>query len=222
MTPPNQDELSAFIQAHTALVSPPGCPELKLHLATAMTSLWQASEKFLPGVTVTPPYWSLAWAGGQGLARHVLENRWLVRGRRVLDFVAGSGIAGLAAIKAGAGPVDAYDPDPLARAAIALNGRTNDAMISVIADDPEAIERPPWEVVLVGDLGYEVAAAQRHLPWLRKLGAQGILVLVADPGGTYDDSKGLVHLADYEIPTATGPDAVSQGMRNAAIYRVGG
>jgi predicted nicotinamide N-methyase len=217
----SSEELAGFVAAHTALVSPPGCPEIKLHLATAMTSLWQASETFLAGMTVAPPYWSLAWAGSQGLARHVLENRWHVRGRRVLDFMAASGIAGIAAAQVGASAVEAFDADPLARAAIGLNAKSNGLSVKLHVDNPMDSEaHAPWEVLLVGDIGYEPAIAEYCLPWLRRRAAQGSMVLLSDPGGVYGSMKGMVHLADYSIPATTDPD--DRSSREISVYRVGG
>lgn len=217
---PTAEETAAFVQAHTALMAPPGCPEIRLHIASAMSSLWQASERFLPGAQVPPPYWGLAWAGSQALARHIIENRWLVRGRKVLDYAAGSGIAGIAAAMVGAATVEAYDADLLAQAVVSLNAKANDVSIHLIADDPLAVEvkTTPWEVVLVGDAGYEPTTAERCMPWLRALAGKGALVLVADPGGTYAAMKGMVHLADYTLPTTSDPD--DQNTRDAAIYRI--
>jgi predicted nicotinamide N-methyase len=214
------EELAAFVAAHTALVTPPGCPEIKLHLATAMTSMWEASESFLQGMTVAPPYWSLAWAGSQGLARHVIENRWLVRGRRVLDFMAASGIAGIAAAQVGAAAVHAFDPDPLARAAIGLNAKSNSVTVKQLDEDPMAGANGSWEVLLVGDIGYEPAIADNCLPWLRQRAAQGALVLLSDPGGVYGSIKGMVRLADYSIRATNDPDDSST--RDTTIFRVGG
>jgi len=213
------EELTSFIEAHTAFAALPACPEIKLHLATAITPLWQASEQFLKGVEVARPYWAFAWAGGQGLARHLIENRWLVRGRKVLDFMAGSGIAGIAAGIAGASHVEAYEADPLARAAIALNARSNQVAVNVnasylVATDAQA----SWEVVLVGDVGYEPALAEKCLPWLRSLAAKGALVLLADPGGAFAEMKGLVRLGDYEVPTSSDPD--DRGIRETTIFRI--
>ena len=215
------DELAAFVAAHTGLAAPPGCPEIKLHMAMAMTSLWQSSESFLEGITVSPPYWSLAWAGSQGLARHVIENRWLVRGRKVLDFMAASGIAGIAAAQAGAAAVEAFDPDLLARAAIGLNAASNGVAIGLLTEDPMGSEtHAPWEVLLVGDIGYEPAIADHCLPWLRRRAAQGSMVLLSDPGGVYGSIKGMVHLADYSIPATSDPE--DRSTRETTIFRVAG
>ena len=215
---PSPEEIADFVRRHTALVSPPACPELQLHLAKAISPLWQASETLFAGDAVERPYWAFAWAGGQGLARHLIENKWLVRGRKVLDFMAGSGIAGIAAAKAGAAGVTAYDSDAMARAAIGLNGRTNHVTVGVRAEAIDPADAPKWEVVLVGDIGYEPPLADLYMPQLRAMAAKGALVLVADPGRVYAGQKGFVHLGDYTIPTSSDP--ADTGVREAAIYRL--
>src|SRR5579871_5366729 len=113
----SQDDIAQFIRGHTALVTPSACPELKLYRAASLSTLAQAAESVFAGTPIAPPYWAIPWAGGQALARHVIENRWLVRGRRVLDFQAGCGVAGIAAALVGAGVVEACDDDVLARVA---------------------------------------------------------------------------------------------------------
>ena len=213
------EEISAFIQAHTGLEVPPACPEIKLHLASAMSPLAQAGEQFFEGVAIAPPYWAVAWAGGQGLARHVLENRWLVRNRRVFDFMAGSGIAGIAAALVGADSVEAYDTDPLARSVIALNAQSNGVAIKVHDSHLMATDKgAAWDVVLVGDIGYEPALAEKCLPWLRAVAAKGAMVLVADPGGAYQESKEMVRLGEYTVPTSRDPK--DRGSRTAIIFRI--
>src|SRR5262249_35674098 len=87
---------AAFVRAQTALASPPLVPEIRLHLASAVTPLWRATEATLAAREVPPPYWAFAWPGGQALARYVLDHCAVVRDRSVLDFAAGSGLAGIA------------------------------------------------------------------------------------------------------------------------------
>jgi predicted nicotinamide N-methyase len=213
------EEIAQFVDAHTELAALPGCPEIKLHLGTAITVLWQAGEQFFKGTEIGRPYWAFAWAGGQGLARHVIENKWLVRGRKVLDFMAGSGIAGIAAGIAGAASIEAYEPDPLARAAIALNARANNVSIEVRAGHlAEVGATAPWEVVLVGDVAYEPAVADKSLPWLRKMAAQGALVLLSDPGQTYADKQGFVRLGEYTLPASVDPN--DKATRETTIFRI--
>jgi predicted nicotinamide N-methyase len=210
----------AFIRSGTELTSPTACPEIKLHLATAITPLWQASESYLHGNNLPPPYWAFAWVGGQALARYVLDSPWVVRGRSVLDFAAGSGISGIAAGLAGAAEVEASEVDAVAAAAVALNAESNGVAIRVMTGD--LVEKPPghWDVVLAGDVCYERAMTEHCFPWLQSLAAKGAMVLLADPGRAYLPEKGIVRLAEYEIPTTR--EIEDRDMRQTVIYRVAG
>jgi len=192
---------AAFVRAQTALVTPPLVPEIRLHLARAVTPLWRATEATLAAREVPPPYWAFAWPGGQALARYVLDDPAVVRGRSVLDFAAGSGLAGIAAIVAGAASATAADIDRFADAAIALNAAANGVTIDIISDDP--IDRPSgWDVVLAGDVCYEQPMAGRATTWLRRLAAAGTEVLLGDPGRGYRPAAGVVKLARYRVPTS--------------------
>src|SRR5579871_1955065 len=128
-------DAGAFIRANTAIATPPLVPEIRLHLASEVTPLWHATEASLAQSQLPPPYWAFAWAGGQALARYVLDNPDIVRGGRVLDIGSGSGLVALAAARAGAASVLAADIDPFACAAIALNAAANGAEIAVTPDD---------------------------------------------------------------------------------------
>ena len=192
---------TAFVQAQTAVVAPPLVPEIRLHLASAVTPLWRATEATLASGDVPPPYWAFAWPGGQALARYLLDNPNRVCGRSVLDFACGSGLAGIAAVFAGAAAVTAADIDPFAGAATALNAVVNGVAIDVIGADP--IDRPSaWDVVLAGDVCYEQPMAGRATAWLRRLAAAGTDVLLGDPGRSYRPADGLVELARYRVPTS--------------------
>ena len=192
---------AAFVRAQTALVAPPLVPEIRLHLASAVTPLWRATEATLAAREVPPPYWAFAWPGGQALARYVLDDPSVIRGRVVLDFAAGSGLTGIAAVMVGAAAVTAADIDPIAAAAIALNAAANGVTIDIIGDDP--IGRPSaWDVVLAGDVCYEQPMAGRATNWLRRLAAAGTEVLLGDPGRSYRPADGLVELARYRVPTS--------------------
>lgn len=192
-------EPDAFIRAHTAIACPPLVPELELHLATEITPLWQATEAWLEREGIEPPYWAFAWAGGQALARHLLDLPSLVAGRRVLDFGAGSGLVALAAARAGAA-VEAAELDELAASAIRLNATLNGLEVTVTAGD--AIGRDGgWDAVLAGDMFYERKLAEAALPWLRGLAARGALVLLGDPGRAYLPAHGLTEVARYSVPT---------------------
>lgn len=192
---------AAFVRAQTALVAPPLVPEIRLHLASAVTPLWRATEATLAAREAPPPYWAFAWPGGQALARYILDDPAVIRGRVVLDFAAGSGLAGIVAAMAGAAATTAADIDRFAAAAIALNAAANGVTIDIIADDP--IGRPSaWDVVLAGDVCYEQPMAGRATTWLRQLAAAGTEVLLGDPGRSYRPADGLVELGRYRVPTS--------------------
>src|SRR5690348_14239868 len=161
-------EYASFVVAETALAAPPLVPEIRLYLASEITPLWQATEARLAETNTPPPYWAFAWPGGQAIARQLLDEPALVAGRRVLDFAAGSGLAAIAAAKAGASAVEAAEIDPLAGAAIALNAAANGVAVAWRkADLVGSDER--WDVVLAGDICYERPMAERVMPWLRRL-----------------------------------------------------
>jgi predicted nicotinamide N-methyase len=192
---------AAFIRAQNALTAPPLVPEIRLHLAGEVTPLWRATEVTLAARNVPPPYWAFAWPGGQALARYVLDSPGTVRGRRVLDFAAGSGISAISAARGEAATVTAADIDRHAAAAIALNAAANGVTIEILHDDP--IDRPSaWDVVLAGDVCYEQPMAGRATNWLRRLAAAGTEVLLGDPGRSYRPADGLVELARYRVPTS--------------------
>ncbi len=208
----------AFIRAHTTIAAPSLLPELRLHLATEITPIWQASETALEQANVPPPFWAFAWAGGQALARHVLDSpreRW--SNRRVLDFGAGSGLVGIAAMKAGARQVRAAEIDPVACAAIRANAQLNGVEIEIVLED--LIGRDPGaDVILVGDMCYEKPLAERLVAWLRPLAGHGIDVLVGDPGRTYRPTHGLAEIARYTVPTSL--ELEDRETRDGIVWRL--
>lgn len=194
----SEESAENFIRTNTALIAPPHVPEIRLHLADEAHALWQRTEEELEEIGLQPPFWAFAWAGGQGLARHVLDNPTLVAGKRVLDFAAGSGLVAIAAAKAGAAYVLAADIDPFCEAAVGLNARMNGV---TIAFTPENIvgRDEGWDVVLAGDVFYDQAFAAELTPWLAELAERGADVLVGDPGRHYLPKNGLARLATYEV-----------------------
>jgi predicted nicotinamide N-methyase len=191
---------AAFIRANTLVAAPPLVPEIRLHLASEITPLWQATEAALARDQLPPPYWAFAWAGGQALARHLLDHPGLVHGKSVLDFGAGSGLVAIAAAKAGARAVTAAEIDPFAAAAIALNAAENGVAIKLAAGDIIG-SAPRWDIVLAGDMCYERPLAERLAAWLGRCAAAGALVLLGDPGRAYLPRTGLSELARYTVPT---------------------
>jgi predicted nicotinamide N-methyase len=191
-----------FVHRNTAIAAPPLVPEIPLHLATEITPIWQATEETLARTGVPPPFWAFAWAGGQALARYLLDHPAQVAGRSVLDFGSGSGVVAIAAAKAGATAVLAADIDHFAAAAIAANAVLNGVVISVATEDLLDTVSSRWDVVTAGDVCYEQPMADRATTWLRMLAARRTLVLLSDPGRAYFPSAGLVERARYVVPTS--------------------
>ena len=192
-------DAAAFIRANTALIAPPHVPEIRLHLADEAHELWHRTEEELDEIGLPPPFWAFAWAGGQGLARYVLDNPDIVRGRTVLDFASGSGLVAIAAARSGASSVLAADIDPFCATAIALNADANGASVERTAADLVGAD-DGWRVVLAGDVFYDKPLAERLPPWFAALSARGALVLVGDPGRSYLPRTGLTERAVYSVP----------------------
>ncbi len=188
-----------FVRANTALIAPPHVPEIRLHLADEAHELWRRTEEELNEIGLPPPFWAFAWAGGQGLARHVLDNPGIVRGQSVLDFASGSGLVAIAAAMANARSVLAADIDPFCAPAIELNAAANEVSLRQTQADLIGTDAG-WDIVLAGDVFYDRALADRLLPWFRSLRDRGSVVLVGDPGRSYLPRTGLVARATYEVP----------------------
>jgi len=193
----------AFIRLNTRLKPVPHAPEISLHVAEESVPIWQKTEQELNEMGLPPPYWAFAWAGGQALARYVLDHPETVAGLRVLDLAAGSGLVAIAAAKAGAAPVIAADIDAFTEAAIALNAAANGVYLEIITQDlldRAASWQPRYDVILVGDLFYEHGTATRALAFLDRHAAVGTRVLIGDPGRTYLPRERLTRLAEYSVP----------------------
>lgn len=190
----------AFIRANTVLIRPPHVPEIELHLASEVHELWQKTEGELEEIGLPPPFWAFAWAGGQGLARHVLDNPGHMAGKRVLDFASGSGLVAIAAAKAGARSVTAADIDPWAEHAIRLNAARNDVAVAFRGDDLVGQALGSVDILLAGDVFYDKTFADALVPWFSALRRQGVEVLCGDPGRYYLPSQRMRALASYEVP----------------------
>ncbi len=191
----------AFILANTRQQAPPHTPELILHLADEITPIWRMTEEALAENGLPPPFWAFAWAGGQALARHVLDNPALVAGKRVIDFASGSGIVAIAAAKAGAAQVLAADIDAYCAAALALNTEANGVVCDSTSANLLDAAPPPVDVILAGDICYEKPLAAQVMAWLAQARAAGATVLIGDPGRSYFPRQGLVKLAEYQVAT---------------------
>ncbi len=190
---------AAFIRAETRLRPVPHAPEIALHVADEATELWQKTEEELGEIGLPPPFWAFAWAGGQALARYILDHPETVRGRRVLDFASGSGLVAIAAMKAGAAEVTACDIDSFAIAAIGINAAANDVSVTALQADIVGEDRG-WDTVLAGDICYEQDLAARVVAWLFSLSERGATVLIGDPGRSYLPKDRLDSLAVYQVP----------------------
>ena len=210
----------SFIRSHAELHAPPLVPELRLHLASEMMKLWGETETAQAAQVsglgqLPPPYWAFAWAGGQALARYVLDHPQDVAGKTVLDFGTGSGLVAIAAARAGAAHVAAAELDPIAVAAAALNAAANNVRIETIDHDLIGAERC-WDVVLAGDMCYEQPLAGRLLSWLRPMAQAGTRVLLGDPGRNYSPASGIVRLATYAVPTTL--ELEDREIRQTSVY----
>jgi predicted nicotinamide N-methyase len=200
-----------FILAHTRVRPTPLAPEIRLHVADEATELWRKTEEQLGEIGLPPPYWAFAWAGGQALARHLLDHRALVAGRRVLDFASGSGLVAIAAALAGAASVEASEIDDFACAAIALNAARNGAAVRVRRGDLIGADEG-WEVVLAGDVSYQADMAEAVTAWLAGLARRGATVLIGDPWRSYLARDLLEPIAEFSVP-------VTRALEDAEIKR---
>ena len=194
-------ERANFIMSNTRLLAVPLTREIVLHLADDVTTLWQMTEDELKESGLPPPFWAFAWAGGQALARYVLDNPEIVCGKRVLDFAAGSGLVGIAAALAGAAHVEACDIDAFAISSVGVNARANKVTIDAKVRDLVGVDEN-WDVVLAGDVSYERDMAARVTNWLGGLAQRGANVLVGDPGRTYLAKNRLEPLTEYIVPVS--------------------
>ena len=202
-----------FIRQNTRVLPVPHAPEIRLHLADDSTALWQRTEDELGEMGLPPPFWAFAWAGGQALARYVLDHPEIVRGKRVLDFASGSGLVGIAAMKAGAESVEACEIDLFAATAIALNAKLNGVAVRARLEDIVG-KSEGWDVVLAGDVSYERDMSSIVTDWLDGLHKRGAAVLIGDPGRSYLARDRLVQIAEYQVP-------VTRDLEDADIKRTG-
>jgi predicted nicotinamide N-methyase len=200
-----------FILENTQVMCPPHVPEVRLHLASEAHDLWLKTEEDLEEIGLPPPFWAFAWAGGQGLARYVLDHPELVAGLRVLDFASGSGLVAIAARLAGAADVVAADIDPWSASAVALNAALNETSIRFTSGNQigRSVEA---DVLLAGDVFYDREFASALIPWFTRLAENGTVVLVGDPGRSYRPKDRLEELAVYQV-------SVTRALEDADVKR---
>ncbi len=215
-----EDRRSTFVAANTRLQPVPLVPEISLHVADEAVDLWHRTEEELGAMGLPPPFWAFAWAGGQALARYVLDHPGTVAGRRVLDLGTGSGLVAIAAAKAGAACVAAADPDPWACSAANVNAVANAVEIEIV--DADLLDGRPggFDTVLVGDLFYDREIAPRVAAFCVREIEHGSLVLIGDPGRSYLPKTGLAKLAEYGVPTTRALEDAE--IKHTAVWRFDG
>jgi predicted nicotinamide N-methyase len=207
-----------FILANTRLQPVSHAPEISLWLADEVTPLWRLTVEELGEMGLPPPFWAFAWAGGQAIARWLLDHPETVRGRRVVDFASGSGLVGVAAMKSGATSVLCADIDPFCRAAVALNAEANGVSLGFTDADLLVAPPPQADLILAGDVCYEKPMTERVLTWLRQARASGAEVLIGDPGRSYFPREGLEFLAEYSVPTTR--ELEDQEVKRSRVWRL--
>ena len=207
---------AAFITEHTRLQRPPHTPELWLYMAADVTPIWQMTEEALHQIGLPPPFWAFAWAGGQALARYILDHPGEVAGKSVIDLATGSGLVAIAAMKAGATRVLAIDVDPFAGAAVALNAAANGVEVTChigsVLDEPA----PRIDVILAGDICYEKPVAEKVMSWLGDAHRAGTRVLIGDPERVYFPKARLRQLAQYQVQTVSALE--DQAVKRSGVW----
>jgi predicted nicotinamide N-methyase len=212
---------TAFVRTQTRLRPVPHVPQIVLHVADEAIPLWDKTEDELGTMGLPPPYWAFAWAGGQALARYVLDHAERIAGRRVLDLASGSGLVAIAAAQAGAAPVVAADIDPFAASAIELNAAANHVRVEVLLTDLLNLTPPQtlrYDVILVGDFFYERTTSQRALAFLERYAALGATVLIGDPGRAYLPKARLTRLHEYDVPVTR--ELEDFDIKRTAVWRL--
>jgi len=207
------------ILRHTVVASPYLCPEIRLRLITPACALWRATEEDAARIGLVEPYWAFPWAGGQALARFILDEPWLVRDKTVLDFGAGGAVEGIAAVMAGA-RVTVADIDPMAVSAAHLNAELNGVELASTTENLVGTIDPGWDVLLAGDVFYGDDLSKTVMAWLLSVAAAGVLVLVSDADRGFLEVSGLERRARFDAP-ADNDDGASF-MQKATVYAVGG
>jgi len=210
-------DIPAFVRENTRILAPSHVPELKLHLADDAVSLWELTEEQLGELGLPPPFWAFAWAGGQALARYLLDHPDFVRGKSVLDVASGSGLVAIAAMKAGAASARAVDIDVFAAHAAQLNAELNAVRLTISDADPVG-QPTDADVILVGDLFYDRDLAPRVLDWLIEQQLEGKTILIGDPGRTYLPRDKLEQIAAYDIPVTRALEDAE--VKRAAVWKL--
>jgi len=209
---------AAFIRANTKLLTPPLVPEIKLHLAEESLPIWLKTEEELGEINVPPPFWAFAWAGGQALARYLLDNPALVADKTILDLGCGSGLTAIASMLAGARSALAADIDVLALVATRLNSEANGVVVKTTSDDLLARAPQPFGVTMVGDLFYERAMSEAVLAYIEAAARGGSVILIGDPQRNYFPRDRFTKVAEYNVPVTR--ELEDNEIKRTAVWRL--
>ena len=207
-----------IIAATTRLTRVPYVPEIRLQQADDPFTVWEQAEKEAGQVSLPPPFWAFPWAGGQALARYLLDHPALVTGTRVLDVASGSGLVAIAAACSGALGVVAADVDEIAVRAISVNAAANCVRVTPVLADLLDGDADGADVVVCADAFYEKDMARRILAFLRRAHAGGARVLVGDPGRAFLRTAGLSPIASFEIPVTVALEGMT--VKRATVYEM--
>lgn len=208
----------AFIKAETAVRPVPHAPEILLHVADEAMDLWQKTEEELEALGLPPPFWAFAWAGGQALARYILDNPELVKGKTVLDLASGSGIVAIATMISGASHCLAVDVDPFSAHAVKANSDLNKVSVESVTADITADPVPEVDILFCGDVFYEEPMTKKILPFLSRALAAGKDVFVGDPGRSYLPRERLEVLATYQVETIASLEDAD--IKKSSVFRL--
>ncbi len=216
---PSAAARAAFVDTHTQVAAAPLCPEIALYSTDAFTTLWQLNESELKALGIETPFWAIPWAGGQALARYLLDHPVNARDAFVLDVGCGGGIVAIAAARAGAYRVLANDPDPLALVATSMNAVRNSVAIETLEGDLLHAHAPKdVNLIVAADLWFNEELATRATGWLRAQVERGLTVLIADPWRPYLPRTGIRLLAEYDVPTST--DIERHALTRAGVWQL--
>ena len=205
-----------FILENTSILPCPHVPEITLHIADEAHDLWHKTEDELQADGLQPPFWAFAWAGGQGLARHVLDHPECVKDKCVLDFATGSGLVGIAAKMADAASVLTSDIDPFCGEAVTLNAAINNVNLDFTSTDCLGTDQG-WDMVLAGDVFYDRAMSASLIPWFDALTKRGAVVLVGDPGRSYLPKDRLIELSVHQVTVTRALE--DQDVRRTVVWQ---
>ena len=220
MVPPISaaDDYRGFILANTKLMQPPLVPEVRLYLAEESLPLWEKTEEQLGEINVPPPFWAFAWAGGQALARYVLDHRNCAAGKQVVDLGAGSGLCAIAASLAGASDVLAADVEAFAGHAMALNAQANGVTIRVTTDNILERNNARADLLLIGDLFYERELSEQVISFATRVRKAGAEVLIGDPRRSFFPIDRFEQVAEYSVPVTRALE--DSEIKRTAVWRL--